>query len=160
MSADRNATRIVRRYRQHIHAGRAAVFALLCPVMEKQWLPGWDYRMIHSASGRAELGAVFATDGGKAPTIWIVTRYDKPARIAFARWQPEGVVVHLEIELHPDAENATVVDIAYTYTAIDDEGDQALAQTTDEQWRQNLAFWESSMNAWLAGNPQWPARLA
>ncbi len=37
------------------------VFPLLCPELEKAWLPGWDYRMIHSASGVAERGAVFET---------------------------------------------------------------------------------------------------
>ncbi len=53
--------RIVHEFTQTNPAPPSAVFPLLCPVREGEWLPGWQYRLIWSDSGIAELGCVFTT---------------------------------------------------------------------------------------------------
>ena len=98
-SSSSAAPRLVRSFVQEIHALPERVFPLLCPEREKEWLPGWDARMIHSASGVAELGAVFETQHEAGRTLWIVTEYDPARRVAFVRWQPDGVIVHIQIVL-------------------------------------------------------------
>ena len=46
------------------------VFPLLCPVRERDWLDGWEFRMIHSSSGLIEKDCVFATPHhGKLETV-------------------------------------------------------------------------------------------
>ena len=52
--------RITHEYTQTNAAPPSAVFPLLCPVRETDWVPGWQYRMIYSLSGM-EAGCVFAT---------------------------------------------------------------------------------------------------
>jgi hypothetical protein len=142
-------SRLVRSFVQDIHAAPKQVFPLLCPEREKEWLPGWDARMIHSASGVAERGAVFETRNDAGRTLWVVTEYDPPRRVAFARWQPDGLVVHIEISLGRQHGGHTAVCICYTYTAADEAGAAAIAAMTEATWLETMAFWQGSMNEWL-----------
>lgn len=137
--------RLVRTFVQRIRATPEEVFPLLCPELEKVWLPGWDARMIHSASGVAERGAVFET---KTAT-WIVTEHDPPRRVAFARWQTDGLVVHIEITLGRHHDGETAVSIAYTSTPTDEASRAILAAARESDWLDTMAFWEGSMNAWF-----------
>jgi hypothetical protein len=104
--------------------------------------------MIHSASGVAERGAVFETRQEAGRTLWIVTEYDPPRRIAFARWQPDGLVVHIEITLARHHAGSTAVCISYTSTVVDAEL-AALASMSEAAWLEKMAFWQESMNAWF-----------
>jgi hypothetical protein len=110
--------------------------------------------MIHSASGVAERGAVFETRHDNGRTLWLVAEYDPPRRIAFARWQPDGLVVHIEIVLARQHARGTAVGISYTYTAANDAGVTALAAMGEEAWLKNMSFWQGSMNEWLAKQRQ------
>lgn len=142
--------RVTRAFVQHIHARPEQVFPLLCPELEKAWLPGWDYRMIHSASGVAERGAVFETPHELGTTKWLVTDHEYPRRVAFARFQPDGVVVQIEITLGRHLDGATAVCIEYTSTPTDDTSRAILATSSEQQWLDTMARWEGSMNAWFA----------
>jgi hypothetical protein len=144
------APRLVRTFVQDILAPPEAVFPLLCPEREKEWLPGWDVRMIHSASGVAERGAVFETAHPAGRTLWLVAEYDPPRRIAFARWQPDGLLVHIEIVLARTHSGGTAVGICYTFTAVNEAGASALAAMGEEAWLKNMSTWQASMNAWFA----------
>jgi hypothetical protein len=150
--------RIARAFVQHIHAAPEEVFPLLCPELEKAWLPGWEYRMIHSASGVAERGAVFETPHVLGVTRWIVTEYERPRRVAFARWQPDGMVVHIEITLGRRHEGSTAVCIEYTSTPTDEASRAILAASNEKDWLDNMAHWERSMNAWFEKRPRAPLR--
>jgi hypothetical protein len=145
-----NTHRLVRSFVQHIHASPEQVFPLLCPEREKEWLPGWDATMIHSACGVAERGAVFVSPHVAGRTVWLITEHDSPRRIAFARWQPDGLVVHIEITLGRHDDGSTAACIAYTYTAIDAAALQALQALTPDAWLKTMAFWQESMNRWFA----------
>jgi hypothetical protein len=143
-------SRLIRTFVQDIVAPPEVVFPLLCPEREKEWLPGWDARMIHSLSGVAERGAVFETAHAAGRTLWLVTEYDPPRRIAFARWQPDGLIVHIEIVLARKHADGTAVGICYTYTAADEAGANTLAVMGEDAWLTSMSAWETSMNAWLA----------
>jgi hypothetical protein len=142
-------TRLTRTYVQRIEARAEDVFPLLCPVREKEWLPGWDCRMIYSRSGIAERGAVFETVHAQGLTLWVMTEHIPSHRVEFARWQPDGLLVNIEIELGRHHEGDTAVCIAYTYTAVNDQGQQTLAALGEADWLRQMTYWESSMNAWL-----------
>lgn len=51
------------------------IFPLLCPVLEYDWVPGWECELVYTESGVAESGAVFRTererDGGL--DTWVVS---------------------------------------------------------------------------------------
>ena len=148
------ASRVVRSFVQHIHASPEEVFPLLCPEREKAWLPGWDYRMVHSASGVAERGAVFETAHASGTTRWIVTEHDAPRRVCFARWQPDGLVVHIEINLGRHFDGTTAVCIEYTSTPTDEASRAILAASSEKDWLDNMSKWEGSMNAWFGKSPR------
>ncbi len=146
--------RVVRRYRQTIAATPERVFPLLCPVREKEWLPGWESRMLYSVSGVAEPGAVFLTRDAQGSTYWLITEHQPARRVAFARFQPDGLVVRCEIDLAPLPEGRSAVTVVYTYTAVEPRGEKALAQLTEEAWGKLQTFWENSMNQWLLAHPE------
>jgi hypothetical protein len=153
MRATVGTPRLVRSFVQHIRASPDNVFPLLCPEREKEWLPGWDARMLYSASGLAELGAVFETRHERGTTMWLVTDYAPPRRVCFARWQPDGLMVQIEITLGRRHDGSTAVCVCYTYTAISEDGAATLAAMRESQWLDTMAFWEGSMNEWLAKQP-------
>ncbi|HUQ10424.1 MAG TPA: hypothetical protein VM146_08915 [Steroidobacteraceae bacterium] len=148
------SARIVQSFVQRIYAAPEDVFPLLCPELEKHWLPGWDYRMIHSASGVAERGAVFETTHALGTTTWIVTHHESPRRVAFARWQPDGVVVHIEITLGRHVDGVTAVCIEYTSTPTNESSRAILAASSEKDWLDSMAKWEGSMNAWFEKRPR------
>jgi hypothetical protein len=139
------SARLTRHYVQKIRATPEEVFPLLCPELEKAWLPGWEARMLHSESGVAERGAVFET----ATATWIVTEHDAPRRVAFARFQKDRVVVHIEIVLGRHLDGDTAVCITYTSTPTDDASRAILAAARESDWLDTMRFWEGSMNAWF-----------
>jgi hypothetical protein len=72
---------------QTVPAEPAAVFPLLCPVLEYDWVPGWECRLIYTESGVAEPRCVFQTDrpGAGGVDTWVVSHYQPAERIAFVR---------------------------------------------------------------------------
>jgi hypothetical protein len=147
------SARLARAFVQHINAAPEQVFPLLCPELEKSWLPGWDYRMIHSSSGVAERGAVFETPHASGVTRWVVTEHEPARRVAFVRWQPDGLLVHIGITLGRHVTGGTAVCIEYTYTPTDEASRAILAAATEKEWLDTMARWEGSMNAWFDKHP-------
>lgn len=149
---DFKATRVTHEYTQTNCAAPQRVFPLLCPVREAEWVPGWGYRIIYSASGVAEKGCVFATpnaDGSE--TTWIVTEYD-PAqyRIAFAWVNPGQVAATIEIALAAAAEDTTHARIRYTYTGLSAAGNEIVAGYDDAFFRTKMSGWEKAINHYLS----------
>ena len=148
-----NSARTTRAFVQHIHASPEQVFPLLCPELEKAWLPGWDYRMIHSESGVAEPGAVFETPHELGSTKWLVTEHEYPRRVSFVRFQPNDLVVQIRIMLGRHLDGATAVCIEYTFTPTTDASRAILAASSEQQWLDTMAKWQGSMNSWFANQP-------
>lgn len=148
------SARLTRHYRQNIVAPPARVFELLCPEREKEWLRGWDYRMIHSLSGLAEPGAVFATPGGSGPgpsdVIWVTTDHVAPARVRFVRFHPGEMVVEVDLRVAAAGDDCSTVDVSYTFTPISDAGTRRVATMEEAAWNTQMQTWENAMNDWFA----------
>jgi hypothetical protein len=147
--------RVVHEYVQNNPASPEKVFPLLCPVREADWLPGWQYRLIYSDTGVAELGCVFTTptrmgSGATAETTWIVTDYDPAAfRIAYLWVLPGHIVTKLRIQLTGAAEGATSTHIRYRYTGLSAEGNREL-ESYDRKWFEaKMRNWETAINHYL-----------
>jgi hypothetical protein len=127
------------------------VFPLLCPVREADWAPGWQYRLIHSQSGVAEHGCVFATpneDGSE--TTWLCTNYDPAAlRIAYVWIDPGLVACEIRIELEPGMGATTRARIAYAYTGLSDAGNEEVQRFTEDWFRDKMNGWERAINHYL-----------
>jgi hypothetical protein len=147
------SARATRSFVQHIRASPEQVFPLLCPELEKAWLPGWKYRMIHSTTGVAEPGAVFETPHELGSTKWLVTEHEYPRRVSFARFQPDDLLVQIRITLGRHVDGTTAVCIEYTFTPTTDASRAILAEASEQQWLDTMAKWQGSMNSWFANQP-------
>ena len=88
-----------------VPAAPAQVFPLLCPVREYQWLAHWRCELLHSASRLAEEDCVFRTDfPDQGPVLWVVSRYEPPARIEFTCFVADSHVQRLKIALTVEGE--------------------------------------------------------
>jgi polyketide cyclase/dehydrase/lipid transport protein len=146
--------RTVRSYTQHIEARPETVFPLLCPVRERDWLDGWtdEVEMVHSESGLAEDGAVFRTRlPGRPETIWMITRHDPVQRVVeFFRVTTGLVATRLKIGVGARPDGSSSVQITYTFTPLSPAGRAFVNENHGEAaFRNDMAWWENSMNHWL-----------
>jgi hypothetical protein len=151
------AYRVSHEYTQTNPANPEKVFPLLCPVREADWLPGWQYRLIYSDSGVAELGCVFTTlnatsspDQPATENTWIVTDYDPAAlRIAYVWINPGRIITELRIQLTAVEPGTTHTHVRYRYTSLSPEGTREL-ETYDRKWFEaRLKNWETTINHYL-----------
>lgn len=149
---DFKAKRVTRNYVQTIQARPSVVHCLICPVKEAEWLDGWDYQLIFSHSGFAEQGCVFTSRGaGEKDTIWLITKRDDTAHeTVFARITPESRVAEVTVRIEDGGEQTSRVHINYTITAITEEGNRFIENFTEENFVEDMKFWEATMNHYLA----------
>lgn len=111
--------RLVHTHVMHLASPPEAVFPLLCPVREAEWLEGWEARMVHSASGLAEPGAVFTTPGlDGAEWVWTLSRHEPARAVQFVVHAPGSHVTVLDLGLEPEGAGARVR-WTYSLTALD-----------------------------------------
>lgn len=149
--ADFHGTRVTHEYAQTNLAAAETVFPLLCPVREAEWVPGWEYRLIHSQSGVAEMGCVFTTPNENGmETVWVVTEYEPAAfRIAFAWVWPGLVAAQIRIALREKSAAVTEAQIRYSYTGLSAEGNREVARYDEGWFRNKMQSWEKAINCYL-----------
>ncbi len=141
------AKRIVRELRQEVSVSAAEVFPLLCPVREYDWIDGWDCEMIYSKSGVAENNCIFRThlmDRGEE--VWVVSRYDpENFAIEFATFNKSGVVMKLDVSVEEHENRGSTVSFQYTFTGINEEGNNFVEAYTEEKHRERTDFLGKSL---------------
>ena len=138
---------------QAIAAPPAEVFPLLCPVRERDWVPGWRIDWVISASGLAEPDCVFQTpgEGGEPPALWIITEHDPEARrVAMVKTVPDHTVTRLTIRVLPAGDDGSRLEITYRYTALSAAGEAFVWRLDEPWWREFTKGWETAMNHYLA----------
>jgi len=143
-------TRVTHSYIQHIMASPEVVFPLLCPELEREWVPGWDPTWILSTSGVAEEDCVFATDDEHGQSVWIITDHRPSTYVRMYKLTPGLVLTRLDITLRPRGANATSADVNYCYTALSSEGTAWVAERTADWYVRFMEEWEKELNAYLA----------
>jgi len=140
--------------RQNVSAPPEAVFPLLCPVREYDWIPDWDCRLLYTESGVAEDGCVFQTDrpsdGGL--DTWVVSRYEPPARIAFVRVNALRAMQY-DIQLEPVGDGATRLTWTQVVTALCNDGNRHVRSLRDSDFATSIAKMETLLNAYLDATP-------
>jgi hypothetical protein len=143
-------TRVTHSYTQHIMATPEVVFPLLCPELEREWVPGWDPTWILSTSGVAEEDCVFATDDEHGQSIWVITDHRPSTYVRMYKHTPGLVLTRLNITLRPRGADATSADVNYSYTALSEEGAAWVAERTADWYVRFMEEWEKELNAYLA----------
>jgi len=138
-------------YKQINNAPPDIVFPLLCPVREKDWIDGWDYKMIFSISGLIEKDCVFSTPNqGNEQTIWYVTEHDKENfNIEFVRVVPNEEVVKINICLQDNGNGTTTSNITYQYTSLNENKNSWIKEKFESEFNESMIWWEKSINYYI-----------
>ena len=140
--------RIVRHYQHTVDAKPEKVFPLLCPVLEYEWVDGWEVEMIYSKSGVAENNCIFATNfEPEGRTIWVVSLYEpENYRIEFVTFSPGLRIMKLDLKLTEKGPDQTLVSWTYLYTALNEAGRENLETITEEAFLEMARFDDESLN--------------
>jgi len=141
--------RATRSYTQRLVADPTAVFPLLCPVREADWIEGWDPPWVASSSGFAEPDCVFITSAEPVDAVWYITRHE-PATgfVEMLKITPGVTACRLTIQLRP-APGGSEAAITYSHTSLGPDGDAFVALFTEEFYRKFMQDWESRINYYL-----------
>lgn len=102
-------------------------FMLFTPAGEALWVDGWAPRYIHPADGRTEAGMVFATGEDDETTHWLLADFDRTVhRSRYMRCTPASRMVVVEVQCRALAAGRTEIEVAYTLTALNAQGEAAL----------------------------------
>jgi hypothetical protein len=143
--------RVSRSFTQHLSSPPAAVFELLCPVREAEWVNDWRPKLVLSDSGHAEPGCIFITPGIPEDALWLMTEYDPNAfRLQITKMIPGVVVGQISISLAEAGDDDCTAEITYAYTSISDHGDRALEEFTDDHFKAFMEIWEKELNHFLS----------
>ncbi len=149
--------RVSRTYTQHLEGSPEAVFPLLCPVRETEWIHGWDPPLVVTASGVAEPDCVFTTPADPVDAVWYITRQE-PADgfIEMIKITPGVTACRMTIRLR-EMPVGSEADITYTHTSLGPQGDAFIEAFTEEQYRGFMRDWEARLNHFLLHGFSLPA---
>ena len=141
--------RVTRTYTQRLVAEPSAVFPLLCPVREADWIDGWDPISVITHSGVAEHDCVFVTAASPSDAVWYVTRHEPDnGFVEMIKITPRVTACRLTIQLRAIATGSEAL-VTYTHTSLGPEGDAFVASFTDDYYRQFMEDWEARINHYL-----------
>jgi hypothetical protein len=141
--------RVTRNYVQRLVKEPAAVFPLLCPVREADWIEGWDPGLVVTSSGAAEADCVFTTPAEPAEAIWYVTRHEPQAGfVEMLKITPQVTACRLTIQLRP-APGGCEAEVTYSHTSLGPRGDAFVASFSEAFYRTFMQDWEARLNHYL-----------
>ena len=144
--------RATRTYTQRLNGSPEAVFPLLCPVREAEWIQGWDPIRVVTNSGVAESDCVFTTAAEPNEAIWYITRHE-PARgfVEMLKITPSVTACRLTIQLSRTEGGSEAV-VTYSHTSLGTEGDEFVAMFTEAYYMKFMQDWEARLNYFLANH--------
>ncbi len=148
------ANHIERAHTIELRGPREEIFPLFSPLGEKQWVPGWDPTMHYPPTGESTEGAVFTTSqGGEPDTIWSIVEYEpRDFRVKYLRVTPGSRVAVVEVQCDAAPEGTTRVRVAYTFTALSEEGNKYLADFTEPYYRDYIESWRAAIERYQGGS--------
>jgi hypothetical protein len=144
--------RVRRTYTQTLDAAPEAVFSLLCPVREVEWVKGWDPLLVVTESGLVEEGCVFVMPDQPADAVWVVTRWDpEEHEVEFVKVTPGLAVgrIHIALESAGAGAQSTAAAVSYEYTALSEAGEEFVGRFTEAHYEAFMKEWESELNQFL-----------
>ncbi|MBZ9846474.1 hypothetical protein LB565_00475 [Mesorhizobium sp. CA14] len=129
------------------------VFPLFTPMGETLWVDGWNPEFLHPRDGETQEGMVFRTGHGDELTLWACTDWQpKEHRVRYARVTPGSRFGFVEVTCLDNGPDGTQASIAYTFTALGEEGQSYLSKLTEDAFRDMIETWKVEINAWLLKN--------
>ncbi len=146
-------TRVHFQATQHVQADPEAIFPLLCPVREFDWIPSWECELVYTESGLAEEGCVFQTAGAGGVDTWVISRYQPLERVSFVRVDSLRTIRY-DIYLEPEVDGSTTLRWQQEITALNEDGDRHVAAQSQEEFAATIAKVEGMLGHYLkTGEP-------
>jgi hypothetical protein len=146
MDRESRALRIVREADFTVEASPEIVFPLLCPVREREWIPGWQADIVYSASGLVEDNCVFRSPNPKlGEGLYVTTRHEPDhGLVEFVVFYPGICVMRLDIAATAEGKR-THLRWRRTYTSLGAQGDTFIEGLTEAVFREQVA----ALKGWL-----------
>lgn len=143
-------TRVHLRETIHVDAEPDAIFPLLCPVREFDWIRAWTCDLVYTESGVAEQGCVFRTDKAKdgGTDTWVISRFEPAEQISFVRVNPLRTIVY-DIYLEPDGDGSTTLRWEQEITSLDASADGHVAAQRQEDFSRQIGKVELMLEHYL-----------
>ena len=142
--------RVRREYTQSLVAPPDDVFPMLCPVREVEWESDWDPYAVHSVTGVAEPDCVFVTRDDGVESTWVMTVHDpENHRVEIIKFTPGVTTAKLEFDVEGDGDGASKMHVAYTLTALSQDGRKAVEAFDEDNWNEFMTKMERELNHYL-----------
>ena len=141
--------RVSRTFVQRLVAAPAAVFPLLCPVREADWIDGWDPILVLTDSGLAEPDCVFVTANDSDQAVWYITRHEPDnGFLEMIKTTPDVTACRITIQLRPSDSGSDAI-VTYSHASLGPRGDAFIESFTDGYYRTFMQTWEARINHYL-----------
>ena len=110
-----------------------AIFPLLCPSREIDWIPGWDCELIYTSNGYAEPECVFTTNESNVTGdgVWVFSDYQPNKLVKIVRFMGDTVYT-LTLTLDENEDGTTTVTWNIITTALNDNGNAMVEKMPDK----------------------------
>ncbi|MBM5810625.1 MAG: hypothetical protein FJ191_01470 [Gammaproteobacteria bacterium] len=139
-------SRVCFTHTQTYRAAIGAVFPLLCPVREFEYLPAWQCQIVRLDSGRIEDGGVFTTENGS--DVWVVARYEPEAAIRFVRTNALRAMVY-DIEALPAPPGEVRLRWRQVITGLNPAGNRQIEALRESDFRHMLDGMQALLQHYL-----------
>jgi hypothetical protein len=127
------------------------VFPLFGPVREKEWAEGWDPEIIFSTAGSVEEHMIFRTKAHHPQEdfyTWVITQFDPQKYFIEYTVSTHNRIWFIRVYCEAKG-SLTNAHICYTYTGLNDLGNQLNRESLEKMFSYKLTDWEEAINHYL-----------
>jgi hypothetical protein len=126
------------------------IFPLFSPLGEKQWVPGWDPRIVHPAGAEWEEKMIFLTREESGEAAWYVTRLDRASHeVVYHRLEPLRYVARVEVRCREAWGGRTEATVKYSFTGLSEDGNREISAVTQAAYDAKMGRWKEWLRAAL-----------
>lgn len=127
-------------------------FPLFGPIREKEWAAGWEPQLIYSTNPEVEEHMIFKTSGkhhGENEYVWVVTQFKPKDFFVEYTVSTSNRIWFITVKCEAAGKNTNVT-VTYSYTGLNEQGNQLNKAALDRMYAHNLQDWEEAINYYLA----------
>ena len=128
------------------------VFPLFGAFEERKWSAGWSPVLIYPDTEIIEEGTVFKTEEhghGENEFLWLVTKFQPEINLIQYLVSTPNRFWTITVKCSPFEENKTKAEITYSFTGLNDAGNEINRHSLERMYAHNLKDWEEELNYFL-----------
>jgi hypothetical protein len=128
------------------------IFPLFGPIEEKKWADGWKPVILYPNSEKIEEGMVFTTHSQnhiESVYAWIVSKYQPGNHLIQYIVSTINRYWVITVQCIPLSDKETKAVITYTFTGINNIGNEINKQSIEKMFERDLKDWEESINYYI-----------